>query len=390
MNPQPIIIGLCLTGFLLRIVFVLFFNNTLLYPDEERYWSEAMSLLDRGVFVSGDGQYAQDMPLTAIIIAATVKLFGCGVVGVKLLFAAISSLTIYIVGRVAYVLFKSTQAVVLAVAIAAFYPFFIYYSSLILSETLFLFFVSLIFLSLFTCNAKNCWQVGVLLGLGHLVRPTFIYFLPFMWGWLYFFRKIRSVPLVLSMLCFVIVVLPWGIRNYSVLGEFHVTTSISGRVLWEGNNPWNLTGGVSGSFTDPHKHLENLPEGLNELERDNWKKDQAVAFIKENPVHFVRLSLKKFSRFWHLWPNHESFDSWKYKLASLGSFGVVLVLFLMSPFIVTTNREKLFFLYLFVLYYTAIHMVTIGSIRYRLPIEPLLIAIAGATLATILTKMTKD
>ena len=386
MKSRSVIIGICFAGLLVRVLYILFFNRTLLYPDEERFWSEAMSLLNRGVFQSGDMQYAHDMPLTAIIIAAMVKVTGCGVVGVKLLFAVISSLTVYCIGRLSYAISRSEIAALCSVVIAAFYPYFIYFSSLVLSETLFLLLVVLIFLSILKCKEKNCWQTGFVLGVGHMVRPTFIYFLPFFWGWLYVFRKIRPIPLFLSVLCFIVVVLPWGIRNYQVLGKFHLSTSISGRVLWEGNNPWNQTGGVSGSFADPDKYLENLPEGLGELERDEWKKNMAVSFIKENPAQFLQLSVKKFFRFWHLWPNHESFSSWKYRILSVGSFGIVLLLFLLSPFFLWREREKLFLIYLFVLYYTAIHMVTIGSIRYRLPVEPVLIAVAGATLAQLMAK----
>jgi len=41
---------------------------------------------------------------------------------------------------------------------------------------------------------------------------------------------------------------------------------------------------------------------------------------------------------------------------------------------------------LFVIYYSLIHAITIGSIRYRLPLEPLLIAIGSAGLSKMASK----
>ena len=389
MKQRTVIINICLFGFFLRLIYVFYSGKALQYPDEERFWSEAMSLLERGLFQS-NWKRANDMPLTGMVIATVMRLTGCGVMGVKVFFAVVSSITIYFISRLAYSILPNKKAAVLAAAIAAIYPFFIYYSSLVLSETLFLLLVTLVFLSTLASDEKNGWKTGLLLGVTHLTRPTFIYFLPFIWGWMLFVKKVPLRSVILSMLCFCILVVPWGVRNYKVLGRFNLSTSSSGQVLWEGNNPWNTTGGVSGSFPNPKTYLKSVPREKGEFEQDDWKKEQAVTFIKDNPGQFVVLSWKRFIRFWHLWPNNESLSSWKYKVVSLGSFGVVLLLFLLSPVLLWRQRNKLALIYLFTAYYTAIHMITIGSIRYRLPLEPLLIAIAGGTLTMIFCKTTKD
>ena len=46
--------------------------------------------------------------------------------------------------------------------------------------------------------------------------------------------------------------------------------------------------------------------------------------------------------------------------------------------------SKIIIILIFIVYYTAMHMVTIGSLRYRLPLEPLMIAMASAAMAKVI------
>ena len=121
-----------------------------------------------------------------------------------------------------------------------------------------------------------------------------------------------------------VLVSPWAIRNFLIFDELVINTASSGHILWEGNNPWNDTGGVSGTFQNPDAWLNVVPDGLTELEEDQWKKDQAFAFISGNPTVFVENGVRKFVRLWSLWPNSVDHQSWIYKAISLFSFGPIL------------------------------------------------------------------
>ena len=91
-----------------------------------------------------------------------------------------------------------------------------------------------------------------------------------------------------------------------------------------------------------------------------------------------RLSRTKFKSFWQLYPYAAAYKGISYKILSIASYGLVLIfslLFLISNF-------KKFFLRIsplitIIFLTTAIHCVTIASVRYRFPIEPILIIFAS-------------
>jgi hypothetical protein len=222
----------------------------------------------------------------------------------------------------------------------------------------------------------------------HLTKPVMLFFLPLLWIWQGLVLKISWRRIGVIVVVFLVVISPWVVRNYLVLDSIVISTTSSGQVLWEGNNPWNTTGGVSGSFEDPEAYLAEMPGGLTERQRDEWKKEQAKNFIINNPKRFLENSLKKFVRFWNLWPNTADYNSQFYKLISVSTFGVILVLSIVGYAIFRDLRQRMTLGVLVIIYITLIHMITIGSIRYRLPLEPLLIAVASLTVSRALDRLT--
>ena len=373
-------------GFLIRLAHLLYQGVDVVFPDERRFLQEAQSLLASFQFM-GNGKVAHDMPLTAITIAIMMKLFGGSLYAPKLFFVIVSSLNIYLIALLAYELSKSERTALLAALISCFYPFFIFYSTLFLSETLFLFFITLIFYLVVKERNQNTVIISVVVGITHLVRPTFLYFYPILLLVLGYFRKMSIKFIVLNSLVFLLIVSPWVIRNYQKLDVFLLTTTSSGQVLWEANNPWNTTGGVSLSYDKSLSYLKEIPEFDNEYETDNYKKQKAIEFISNNPKQFVKNSWKKFKRFWNLRPNSEQHQADIYKIVSMTSFGPVLLFFLVWLVLPGTINRYTLAIPLFVCYYTVIHLVTVSSIRYRLPIEPLMIACASVAMMSVWDKI---
>lgn len=380
-NTLPIA-GLFSLALAIRACWVFGYNSELVWPDEFRFWAEIVNLITEHTF-RWRNKYAHDMPLTAIILAMPAY-FG-GVSAVKISLIVVSSLTVLAVRYLAKLVYPGSIAGYTAGLTAACYPFLVYYSGLVLSETLFIFFLMLFFIQLLGCagSFRASALLGLLAGLCHLTRPTLLYFLPVFAG--YFLIRTKSISGCLTFLVlFCLTVSPWVIRNYIHFDTLLISTSGSGQVLWEGNNPWNQTGGVA----DPAwGYNENLPENLNELETDLWKKEQALEYIQENFKQFNVLAFKKLVRFWHLWPNDQQFQSRFYLLVSLLSFGPVLLLALSSTLLLRHRWKLTIILWLFVGYYTLLHAITIGSIRYRLPLEPLLIVLASGSIAAIINKL---
>jgi 4-amino-4-deoxy-L-arabinose transferase-like glycosyltransferase len=151
-------------------------------------------------------------------------------------------------------------------------------------------------------------QLGLIVGFGMLSRVTIVLLLPVSVMWLLMVRPrlsrravIRSG--VVACVCAVGIIAPWTVRT-SVLHEQFVLLRTTGtEMFWRGNNP-NASGTsyidagrtvFSGlSAVDVHD-LERQPD---ELAQARWFRTRATAFIRENPIAFVRLALLKFYYFW--------------------------------------------------------------------------------------------
>jgi hypothetical protein len=87
----------------------------------------------------------------------------------------------------------------------------------------------------------------------------------------------------------------------------------------------------------------------------------------------------KFNRLWRPSPYAEQYSNIRYILLSAASFGPILVLSILYLLLWGwAERRKILPILMFAGYLTAVHMVFVSSIRYRLPIEPFLIVLASA------------
>lgn len=375
-EARKLIFGLCLIGCIFRLSYTFYTGHDLRFPDEHRFWIQAMSIIS-GDGLQFHGLYTNDMPVTGFFYATVQFIFGESVLVAKIITVFVSSATIYCIAVLAYTVSSSNRSAVIAATISAIYPFFVFYSSLILSETIFVFAFVIFVISVSTAKKPNPIQVGLVGALAHLIKPTMLFLFPVVIGWKMVRDSMRLSDCWIAMLLFMLVISLWGVRNLEIIGEFKLTTTGSGQVLWEGNNPWNESGGVSGSFVDPDRYLRDMPQDLGELAADQWKTSQAYLFIVENPGLFLERSGKKFLRFWNVWPNSKDYQGWLYRFSSLLSFGVVLAGGIIGTIRLRRRYRQIELFFLIACYFSLVHMITIGSIRYRLPLEPLLIVISS-------------
>ena len=172
---------------------------------------------------------------------------------------------------------------------------------------------------------------------------------------------------------------PWWIYQYDKYGEFVRLTLADGVVLYSGNNPMNITGGGIGNKSGiSDADLTKFNNISDPIKRNDTMKQEAIKYIVDKPVHFIKMAAVKFVRFWRLWPFTEHYQQWYIVASSLLSYGVVLALSI--GFLFRNVKEKfiqLLPIFSLIVYLTLVHMVTIGSIRYRFPLEPFLIIFAS-------------
>ena len=104
-------------------------------------------------------------------------------------------------------------------------------------------------------------------------------------------KKQRKVYLYRFIDCYwrLLLILPWTLRNYQVLGEFKLVSTNGGDVLYRANNPLAHGGYMSRGEVD----LSHLGE----LEKDRTGGMLAKKWITENPTDFLMLAVEKQIRF---------------------------------------------------------------------------------------------
>lgn len=376
-GPLMVVLGLALAARLAALCLM----PEIEMPDTADYLLDGAQLFETGqVFTY------KYMPLYSIL----AHLSGGGL-GLKLADILLSTATVGLTYRLAERLFDNCAAAFLAGLAAAVYPHFIFYSISRLSETLYLFLTCWAFLALY--DRRAFWG-SVLLVLSILTRPTVDMLAPVLiiaFSIVIWREPARRAAFRLATyaVVYVVIMTPWWLHNYEKYGTFVRLNLGDGLVLYSGNNPMNRTGGgvATGSDADdmdvtPFKQITDV------VERNEAYKQAAFDFIRENPGRFIELAGLKFVRFWRLWPFATSYQTPLIIIASLLSYGVVLALSIL--FLFTASRQRLLpvspFL-LFAAYLTLVHMISIGSIRYRLPLEPFMIVLAAATAAPYLQRV---
>jgi len=224
---------------------------------------------------------------------------------------------------------------------------------------------------------------GVLCGLATLVRPTWLPIAPLVALGLWLVKtpdvprgRLRS-PVLALLAGLVLTMAPWTWRNWRVVGHPVVTSLWSGASLYDGLHP-----GATGVSDMRFIEADGLFDSLTEYEVDRHYRVAARQFAWNNPRRVFELGVIKLSRFWNPLLNSGELDpgpvGWL-----LGAWELALWLAALRglwhwrkdwwPLCLTAGP---------VLFFSLVHCLFIGSVRYRLPAEyALLVASAVGLLA---------
>ena len=142
------------------------------------------------------------------------------------------------------------------------------------------------------------------------------------------------------------------------------------------------------SFAPPayeaQKHSDaqaGISDGLLEVRLDRHLRDEALAWAGQHPRQVFRLMLVKFFRIWNVWPNAEEFRSVGMRLAISLGYVPLLVLGLAAIWKWWRAGWPLMFCVVPAVYITCLHMIFVGSIRYRQPAIMVWLILPAAVLA---------
>jgi hypothetical protein len=132
-----------------------------------------------------------------------------------------------------------------------------------------------------------------------------------------------------------------------------------------------------------------LPEGWGgrpepELDRDLMR--LGLQFVLDDPVRYLLLSLSRARAFFEFWPTPDTVPL--HNLGRTGSFGLLLPFMLYglylgirhSTFDIPDSRFQISLLLLFAAFYTVLHLLTWAMVRYRLPVDAMLLPFAALAL----------
>jgi 4-amino-4-deoxy-L-arabinose transferase-like glycosyltransferase len=285
---------------------------------------------------------------------------------------------------------------VFAAALVALNPYLIFFSGLILSETL--------FTTMLCCglamlvlsdgpwpegNKRLTWLGGgTILALAILVRPG-AFLLPVVLGCgaALLNRDLHQpykpkwpLPVAATMLLLTgLALFPWAARNRWVIGAWVWTSTNDGITRYDGFNP-DATGASDQRFA------LSMPwtSDMSEVARSRYFSRLADDWIIAHPRQTIKLAAIKIARTWSPTPlSREYGGRWIYRTVGLTFSLVFDVLILTGLWRMNLSGPAKRFLLLPAVYFTMAAMLSVGSIRYRIPAEgPMAILAASAVCST--------
>lgn len=297
-------------------------------------------------------------------------------------------------------------------AATALYGYFIYYSGALVTESLYIVAVLWV-LDLATALASAAttparaaavkpWIVlGVAAALAVLLRQLFLLVVPFvlLWiAWQLLRRRTAGRPALplfalAGRLAVVVVIiaaamLPWTMRNYRAFGQLVPLNTNAGFVMFWANHPLHGTSFIPIIPNGEVSYATLLPReltGLNEAALDRELLRRGLGFVTDDPIRYVRLCLSRTVEYFKFWPSADS--SLGSNAARVFSSGLLLPLAAIGILITIARRPAVdspaagaTLLLLVAGIYTLVHLLTWTLVRYRLPVDAMVMPFVGVSL----------
>ena len=396
------LLGLFVFSLVLRLVYLLqiesnpFFYNPILDSLFHDLWAKSIASgdwLGEGVFFRA--------PFYPYFLALIYKIFGPDLFLARLIQHLIGSFSVILVYLLARKLFERKTAVISGI-LAATYWIFIYFEGELLLDVLLVFFDLLLLLLLYRAAEKpNFWSwflAGLVLGLSAITRPNVLVIVPFILIWLrlyYSQSKTWLVPFkhwVYVGIAAALVILPVSIRNYIAGDDLVLIASQGGINFFIGNNPYSDgTSAVVPGLGDDWDYADAVVLAEKETGRklkpsqaSNYFYRRGWDFIFNQPQESLPLLWKKLYLFWNRIEISNNQDTYFFQRYSQllrflpTGFWLVGPLAILGILLALRNFRKYFLLLLFILAYMLTIVFFFVADRFRLPLLPFLMILAGS------------
>ncbi len=372
----------CFIGISLAIKLILIFkyrNLLSLDSDDLNYIKSAAVLVKRGIFVFHNYNEPTVFvtPLYPLFLASIFKLFGWGLMGLqaaRVAQALISCVTIWVVFLLGKRLFNLRTAVA-AAFLTSFYLPNIVTTGYMLTETLFtallclLIYVSIVFAD--NPGKLRFVLLGALWAAAVLCRPTIALYpiLLFVYILIYHRYKLSRLILygVMMGLAFILIFMPWWVRNYNDYGQFIPLAASTG-------NPM-----LQGTYINYKQTPENIVYyklGKNALETDKTEvktaKRRIAEGFREDFWGYLRwYTIGKTLSMWisiFYWKAFFGIPLYKVYIFHI----IILIGFIGIAAALLKDFRRYMLPVMVIVYMNIVHCITMAFDRYAFPLLPLL------------------
>lgn len=427
---NKLLIGISLFFFLVIKYLIITYHadiKDILHSDQFKYWKLSNLLLNQKYFDEDFGFLR--MPLYPLFLFA-IRSITDQIILIILFQSIVGFLNIYLIYKIS--LYFDKKISYLVICLSLFNVNIINASTFILTEaihlTFFLYFLLFFIKYIFTENIilkKNLNNIifsAIFLALATLTRPITIYYLAILplifFKNDFFFKKVFSI--ILFILIYTMAVSPWNFRNLNYFGEYKLSSSVAdnlnGYYL-----PYILANDLDISLIDAKKKIYNdvdlkKIDSIDENKKKDFffKKIKEVKFISivktwiEGGIKFMftpaivetfyNLNIDKTSYSnlkFHSFIKRAEFFIFKnenkmfsYLMIVSISFGLIVKLIMCNYFIRTIKKNTFInALLLSILLLNLVIVGPLGSARYRLVMEPILIIYAALAIKLLHKKI---
>jgi len=387
-------------AFALRAAFALKLGGRLYQADEMGFDQQAAFWARNFSFGANDA-VGVVAPVPTFLLGAVYLVSGESRFAARLAQAAVGAAAVWALGRATETAAESKRAGLFAAVLASFYPFFAYYSGMLMSETLYV----------FTTVAALGLSIQALREQGE--RAGVAVSAAVMWA-LAGLTRIEAVPIALALgvsglglaaagrfsvkaaalaaVCWALPLFGWAARNRAIVGAYTLDTHggitlLDGTVNFDLNEQDTLIARRAFERTDLYRRARILGE----VERDALYRREALAYMRANPLTTLRQWARKAVNFWRLYPRQDK----QYRDNDVNSPGVgvnrrllaavslafepaLIVLGFCGAWSLRGRISVLFPLYWMVLATFGVHTIVVSQMRYRLPVMSVLILFSAA------------
>jgi len=345
------------------------------FPDEQQYWTIAESIARGDGMRDELGFRASRMPLYPAFLSLFARFDG-GVLFARVFHWVIGAIGVVAAASLASQLFGRRVGLTAGVLVAI-DPFLVFSSSLLLTETPFILAMLLFFQSVaplmlrpsMTVSLQSSMVIGLMGALCVYVRVSSLGLVVVTLLLVGLRRRFDQPAFRLiggSLFLVILTLVPWMLRNRSILGEPVWLTTRAGISLFDGVGP--QADGTSDLGT-----IKTMPEvaELTELQWNRYFIRRALEAMKDRPGRIAKLALVKIGRMWNPVPNVKAYRSSLVRMVAAAWSIPIFALAIVGCMILPSRRDPgglwvAGFLLLPAIYFTALHSVFVGSVRYRL------------------------